>query len=101
MVFINLPKKNVTVTVNNRQQIVEIMSHTTGKLTDSLHFLRLPDLLFQRLSIRNISYHTDKTGMATAVIKPAENVCLSREDSSAAFLVINRGKISLINTSYA
>ena len=37
----------VAITSDDRQQIIEVVRHTAGQAAHRLHFLRLPDLLFQ------------------------------------------------------
>jgi hypothetical protein len=55
------------IAVNNSQQIVEIMRHSTRQPADGFHFLRLKELLFQMLVLGNILRDADVL-LQTAVL---------------------------------
>ena len=57
-----------------RQQVVEIMRHTAGKLTYGLHFLALNELLFQRLLFCRIAEHRKDRGAAIKVQQSQRNL---------------------------
>jgi hypothetical protein len=42
------------VALDNGEDIIEIVRHTAGKLADRLHFLRLAQLGFEILALRDV-----------------------------------------------
>ena len=57
----------VAISNDDGQKIVEVMSDTTSKFPNGVHFLRLQELVFQTLSFRRITNHT---GEMTFSIEP-------------------------------
>ncbi len=50
-----------TITSDNRQQVVEVMSHTTSQPANGLHFLSLKELRLQSLSFGDVSQNAGKS----------------------------------------
>jgi hypothetical protein len=50
--------QQLEVANDNQQQVVEVMSHTAGKLTDRFHFLGLPQRIFCLSSLRDFMGNT-------------------------------------------
>src|SRR4051794_18957143 len=54
-----LCKRKLAVSVDGREQIVEIMGYASGKAPDGLHLLGLPELFFQSFEIGDIASDSD------------------------------------------
>jgi hypothetical protein len=52
---------------NAHEKIVEIMGHTTGKGADGLHLFRMLKMVFEPLSIRNVSQGSLDDGLAPLI----------------------------------
>src|SRR5438093_7939336 len=66
-------QQEIAKTDHRRQQVVEIMGDAPGKLTHSLHLLRLGELGLQPLLFGKVDDVADRAGKdATFVLKPRE-----------------------------
>ena len=55
-------QQKVTVAVDRRQQVVEVMRHAAGELADGLHFLGLDELRLKRLELGRVGEHRQNRG---------------------------------------
>ena len=51
-------QNQIGIADNYCQQVIEVVSHSSGKQADRLHLLRLTELLLQMFSLRNVTHDT-------------------------------------------
>ena len=67
------------VALNDRKKIVEIVRDATGKLSDGVHLVDLPQLLFGKAAFGNIRHRADITAGALAEMDTgAQRTCLNQ-----------------------
>ena len=55
-------QQQFTVAVDQRQQVVEVVRHATGELSDRLHLLRLPQLVFEVAPLGDVLREREQAG---------------------------------------
>ena len=58
-----LAPQHVAVARNHGQQVVKVVRHAARQLTERLHFLRLVQLRFQFLFLRDVAYNTHEIAL--------------------------------------
>src|SRR5690606_5329655 len=77
-----LAEQQVAVTVDDRQQVVEIMGNPAGKATHRFHLLRLLELSFEPIAGGNVADNTCKASLAVQ-LKLGDSQ-LRREETAVA-----------------
>ena len=81
VVFVRCGANEPGVSIDDRQQIVEVVGDASCQLADGLHLLRLPQLLLEEELVRNVLAHADVFGDAPPVVMLGK----SRDHDCAVF----------------